>query len=221
MENELWESTKQLVYQSVGIGIGILVLGGMYGYLVIITRPLAGFVGLFLTAEFMVFVFGVNLPTSTYQALRRQRVDRGRYFIGCSVGLYVAFIIGILAVFNLGPFLIQLDIFVMSLFLFLTFLIGGLNFSIGYRYHRLTELTQPDSEPIFTEQNQILIVGGAAIGCLCAAIILGFMSHFYSGEIMMLVFPWWPLVHYCGWVLLAVAVFLTIVAVALYFHYTT
>jgi hypothetical protein len=57
MEHELQESTKQLVYLSVGIGIGILTLGGIYCYLVIITRPLAGFVGLFLTAVFMVFCF--------------------------------------------------------------------------------------------------------------------------------------------------------------------
>jgi hypothetical protein len=221
MENELQESTKQLVYQSVGIGIGILALGGIYCYLVIITRPIAEFVGLFLTAVFMVFVFGVNLPTSTYQSLRRQRVDRGRYFIGCSVGLYVAFIIGILAVYHLGPFLIQLDVVVLTLFLFLTFLIAGMNFSIGYRYHRLTELTQPDPEPFFSEQNQILIVGGAAVGCLCAAIILGFMSRFFTGEIMMLIYPWWPIIHYLGIILLAIAVLLTIIAVALYFRYTT
>ena len=220
MEHELRESTKRLVYLSVGIGIGILVFGGFYCYLVVITRPLAGFVGFFFTSVFMVFIFGVNLPTSTYQALRQQRVDRGRYFIGCSVGLYVAFITGIFAFFHLVPFLNQLDIFFLFPFLFFTFLIAGINFSIGYRYHRLTELTQPDREPFFTEQNQILIVGGAAVGCLCGAILLGFMSQFFTPEIMMLVYPWWPNLHPIGLTLLAIAVLLTIIALALYFRYT-
>jgi hypothetical protein len=95
------------------------------------------------------------------------------------------------------------------------------NFSIGYRYHRLTELTQPAREPFFTEQKQILIAGGTAVGCLCAAIILGFMANFFTPEIMLIFYPWWPYIYGIGLAFLALAVLLTIIAVSLYFRYTT
>lgn len=207
------QTTRRLVGFSIAFGFMSLILSAHHFFLLATSIPFdTVYSVLSLGAFFLILVFGIFLPIRINEKLS-EGFQKGRFYLRCAVGLYIAFVLVLIAVFGPRILFPPVETIFVFVFMILTFITPSLHLSIGYRYHRLAHLTQEHDVLIISEEGQILSIGGIAILCIISALILGFLARTLA--------VWWvEFLALASLALVAISLCLAFIAILMYAYYT-
>jgi hypothetical protein len=188
MREQTEESTERMMFwlRFLGILSVLFCLGYWTLFLLGATQPMVEPANMTVTSLVFVSLFGLFMPRQILKLLT-QESNWGRLFLGCGIGLSVAFFVGITAFLLIGIDSLSefLSVYRWEALLLIPnvaflFLSASISFTLGYRYHRLTKRVNPSEGSLFFQGGLFIAVG---IPSLIATVLLFILSVVFSDPV--------------------------------------
>jgi hypothetical protein len=188
MRVQIEESTERMMFwlRFLGALSVLLCLGYWALFLLGVTQPIVEPANITVTSLVFVSLFGLFMPRQIQQLLT-QESNWGRLFLGCGIGLSVAFFLGIMAflligIDSLSEFLsvYRWEALLLIPHVIFLFLSASISFTLGYRYHHLTKRVNPSEGSLFFQGGLFIAVG---IPSLIATVLLFILSVVFSDPV--------------------------------------